>query len=307
MADRPTSLVEILKATWSNFSKDECMRLAAALAYYTVFALPPLLALLVLAAGLIWDPAEIVRALHTQFSGFVGEESAKTIQGMITRAEQPIRQSSVLASIGGLAALAFGATGAFVELQSALNRAWQVKPDPKQGGVKNFIMKRLLSLGMVLGIAFLLAVSLAFTAAVAAFGGILAGRVAESLLQVLDIVLNLTVLALLFAAMFKVLPDAKIAWRDVWVGAGVTALLFVIGKFLIGYYLGRSSTGSVFGAARSFAIILLWIYYAGVILLLGAEFTQVWAESKGKGIAPEGGAVRIERKEIRKPAGQSTR
>jgi membrane protein len=122
---------------------------------------------------------------------------------------------------------------------------------------------------------------------------------AESLMQVIDIVLNLAILALLFGAMFKILPDAKIAWRDVWVGGFVTALLFVIGKFLIGYYLGRSSTGSAFGAARSFAIILLWIYYAGAILLLGAEFTQVWAEGRGRGITPEGGAVRVERKEIR--------
>jgi membrane protein len=184
-----------------------------------------------------------------------------------------------------------------VELQAALNRAWGVEPDPDRGGVKNFVIKRLFSLGMVLSIAFLLLVSLVLSAALTAFGGalggLLPGDASEVLLQLLDNAVSLVVITLLFAAMFKVLPDARIAWRDVWVGALVTTVLFLAGKFLIGLYLGQANPGEAYGAAGSLAILLVWIYYSSLILLLGAEFTPVWARERGAGVEPQEGAVRV--------------
>jgi membrane protein len=303
VASNTAGLLGVLKDTWKDFFKDECPRMAAALAYYTIFALPPLLALLVMAAGQLWNPEEVERALQAQFAGLIGSDAAGTVQEMIRKVDRPGTNGFTLASIGSLGALAFGATGAFVELQSALNRAWKVQPDPKQGGIRNFILKRALSLGMVLGIAFMIAVSLALTAAISAMGNTIGSGFPEPALHLLNVILTFVVLAFLFAAMFKVLPDAKLGWRDVLVGGAVTSLLFGIGKFLIGFYLGRSNPGSPFGAAASLAVILVWIYYAGIILLLGAEFTESWAASRGNGVQPENGAARVERKEQIKQEG----
>jgi membrane protein len=191
-----------------------------------------------------------------------------------------------------------GATGAFSQLQIALNKAWEVQPDPEQGGVRRFVVRRVLSFGMVLAVAFLLLVSLALSAALSAFGDVLAGRLAglsAPALTVLNVALSLSVFTVVFAAIFQVLPDAKVRWRDAWVGAGITTLLFVLGKFLIGFYLGRSDPGQAYGAAGSLAVTLLWIYYSSFILLFGAEFTRAWAEAYGSGVEPEAGAVRTVR------------
>ena len=184
----------------------------------------------------------------------------------------------MLATLLGVAALLVGATGAFLQLQASLNKAWEVKPDPKQGGIKQFIRKRLFSFGMILVIAFLLLVSLVVSALISALGhmlqSLLPGGVSEVLLYLVDLVVSLAVITSVFATMFKVLPDAEIAWKDVWPGAVVTAVLFVLGKFLIGFYLGRSNPGEAFGAAGALALILAWIYYSSLILLFGAEFTE---------------------------------
>jgi membrane protein len=282
-------MLSTLKAAFKDFNEDECPMLAAALSYYTVFALPPLLILLIMVAGAVWDPAEVQRALETQFAGLVGSESGRAIHDMIQQGDRAGKRG-VMATILGTAALLFGATGAFIQLQSALNRAWEVKPDPKRGGIRNFLGKRLLSLGMVLGIAFLLVVSLAMSAVITAMGNTLT-FIPEPALHVVNLLLSLCVFTLLFAAMFKVLPDAEIAWRDVWVGAAVTTVLLVLGKFLIGLYLGRSEPGDAFGAAGALAVILIWVYYAGMILLFGAEFTQSWAKARGAEIRPEKGAM----------------
>ena len=289
--------VDLVKATFKDFSQDEATWKAAALAYFTVFALPPLLVLLLQVASAIWDPVEVRRTLTGEFQSLMGQDVTGQIQTMITQAEQKVSGTGfrLVLSIAGLI---FGATGAFVSLQSALNRAWEVEPDPRQGGIKRFITKRFLSLGMVLGIAFLLLVSLALTSALSAVGDRIFGGSGSAIAQVLNFVLSFAVVTLLFAAIFKILPDAKIAWRDVWVGAVVTAVLFVIGKFLIGLYIGQSDPGNAFGAAGSLAVLLVWIYYASVIVLLGAEFTQAWVKQRGRKIEPEEGAVRVvERKE----------
>jgi membrane protein len=210
----------------------------------------------------------------------------------------------VIPTILGVLALLFGATGAFGELQSGLNRAWEVKPDPRQGGIKSFVGKRILSLGLVLTIAFLLLVSMVLSAALSAFGdalGGLLGGISGPLIQVIQLVVSLAVITALFALIYKVLPDAKVAWPDAWVGAGFTTALFVAGKYLIGLYLSKSDPGSSFGAAGALALIMVWIYYSAMIVYLGAEFTQAWATEKGREIVPEPGAVRVETRTELKP------
>ncbi len=201
----------------------------------------------------------------------------------------------------GIGVLIVGATGAMVQLQTSLNRTWEVKPDPEAGGIRNFLMKRMLSFGMILGIAFLLLVSLVISAGLAVLGtylGSILPGIGAGLLELANNMISFGVITVLFAGMFKFLPDAEISWRDVWVGAAVTSLFFVLGKFAIGIYLGQSDPGEPFGAAASLAILLVWIYYASLILFFGAEFTETWAKVRGSGIRPEAGAVRVVTEEV---------
>jgi membrane protein len=198
----------------------------------------------------------------------------------------------VRAVISGVLLL-FGATAAFASLQNALNRAWNVKPDPRRGQIRNFLAKRVFSFGVMITVGFMLLVSLSLTATLSALGTRLTSGlgIPEPVLRVIDVALSFALVTLLFAAMFKLLPDAKIAWRDVVVGAVGTAIFFVLGKLAIGYYLGRSDPGSAYGAAGSLAIIMIWVYYTSMIVLFGAMFTRVWAERYGRGVHPEKGAV----------------
>lgn len=286
-------VLELLKQTFRDFSDDECPTMAAALSYYTVFALPPLLLLIVMIVGVVMGPQQVQEALQGQLGGMLGEAGGDEIRTILEKAQETKKPDSgrPLAAVLSVLALVFGATGAFGQLQAALNKAWEVAPDPEQGGIKSFLFKRVFSFGMILGVAFLLMVSLALSAAITAFGHML--HISEPLLHVFNFAVSLLIFTLLFAAMFKILPDAVIAWGDVWVGALFTTILFVLGKFAIGLYLGSSNPGEAFGAAGSLAVLLIWIYYASMILLLGAEFTQTWAERRGGGIRPEEGAVRV--------------
>jgi membrane protein len=303
----------MLKQTLSEFSNDDCTSMAAALAYYTVFSLPPLLLLIITLAGLFVDPSHVQQAIQQQAGGLIGSSGAQQIQTMIESASQRVQGGgsawTLVLAVGGLL---FGATGAFAQLQQTLNRAWEIAPDPEEGGLMNFLGKRVLSLGMVLAIAFLLLVSLLLSAAISALSGYLTqwlpAGIGSSLLFVVNASVSLLIITLLFAAIFKVLPDARIAWKDVWVGAFSTALLFVVGKLLIGLYLGQSNPGEAFGAAGSLALILVWVYYSALIVFLGAEFTQIWARTKGAGIKPDAGAVRVveEKRHIR-PDGDAER
>jgi membrane protein len=285
----------MLARTVRDFLDDDCMTRAASLSYYTVFSLPPLLILILLLTSTLLDPSDVRGGLERQIDGLMGAAGGDQIRTMLAHAERP--GGGLLPTLVGIGALLFGATGAFAQLQAALNRVWEVEPDPHQGGIKAFLAKRLLSFGMILTVAFLLLVSLTVSAALAAFGGaletVLPEGVSASLVQGLNIVVSLAVITALFATILKVLPDATIAWRDVWVGAAVTATLFTVGKFLIGLYLGKSNPGEAYGAAGSLALLLLWIYYSSIILLFGAEFTQSWAGARGRGIAPEPGARRL--------------
>jgi membrane protein len=294
----------LLKSSGADFIEDDCPTQAAALSYYTIFALPPLLMVLLLILGTLVDPQDIRGQLEVQMGALMGPTATEQIRSILAQLHQP-GSGNVLATVLSIGGLVLGATGAFGQLQAALNRAWEVAPDPKQGGLRGFVVKRLFSFGMILSVAFLLLVSLILSAALSAFGGAL-GRmlpegVSTTLLQIVNLAISFLVITALFAAIFKVLPDAKVGWRDVWVGAAVTALLFVVGKFLIGFYLGRSNPGQAFGAAGSLAVLFVWVYYSSMILLFGAEFTQAWVERNGSSIAPERGAVRVleERKHVR--------
>jgi membrane protein len=282
----------LLKHTAVDFWNDDCPRMAAALSYYTVFSLPGLLILLVTIAGFIWDPNDVRGAIEGQMRTLVGPDAATQVREMISHAESS-QPSSIATKILGVAALIFGATGAFIQLQTALNDAWKVEPDPSQGGIRNFIFKRVFSFALILFIAFMMLVSLALTALLSAVGERYGGGINETVIGILEFVVSFAIITLLFAAMFKVMPDAIIAWRDTWVGAVVTALLFVAGKFALAFYLGRANPGDAFGAAGSLALILVWIYYATMILLFGAEFTEAWATEKGAGITAKPGATRV--------------
>jgi membrane protein len=294
----------LLKSSGADFIEDDCPTQAAALSYYTIFSLPPLLMVLLLILGALVDPQDIRGQLEAQMGTLMGPSATEQIRTILAQLHQP-GSGNTLATVLSIGGLVLGATGAFGQLQAALNRAWEVAPDPKQGGLRGFLVKRLFSFGMILSVAFLLLVSLILSAALSAFGGAL-GRmlpegVSTTLLQVVNLAISFVVITALFAAIFKVLPDARVAWRNVWVGAAVTALLFVVGKFLIGFYLGRSNPGQAFGAAGSLAVLFVWVYYSSMILLFGAEFTQAWVERNGGSIAPERGAVRVleERKHVR--------
>lgn len=295
MANSKNGLLGIFKQSFKDFMKDDCMTSAAALSYYTIFSLPAVLMLIMLLVSSVMDPTDVRGGLESQLQSLMGPSAGSEIRTILQETERP--GGGLIPTIVGIVALVFGATGALGQLQAALNRAWNVAPDPKQGGVKSFLTKRLFSLGMLLSIAFLLLVSLVISGALSGLGDRLSGFLPSGLsgpvLQALNIAASLLVIGFLFAAMFKVLPDAKVAWRSAWVGGIVTALLFVVGKFLIGLYLGKSNPGEAYGAAGSLIVLLLWIYYSALIVLLGAEFTETWAERRGHGIEPEPGAVRV--------------
>jgi membrane protein len=286
----------VLQQTFREFSEDECPRLAAALAYYAVFSLPALLVLIVAVAGLFADKEQVSGRLTTYMEQTMGASGARQIETILERANQP--GQGLVGSMVGLFTLVAGATGVLLELQTALNRAWGVEPDPHQGGFRSFVMKRALSLAMVLGIAFLLLVSLAASWMLSEFSTLVRewapDWMSQSAIHAIDVAASLALITLLFAALLKYLPDVRLAWADVWAGAVLTSLLFVAGKFALSTYLAYSDPTSAFGAAGSLALVLLWIYYSAMIFFLGAEFTQVLAKSRGKRPVPEPGAHEAE-------------
>jgi membrane protein len=285
-------LADLLKATWNDWSEDKAARLAAALAYYTVVALAPLLVILIAIVGLAFGREAAQGQIVSQIGSLVGEENGEAIQGIIANASRP--KTGIIATVIGIATLLFGASGVFGALQDGLNTIWEVKPKPGRG-LLGILKDRFVSVTMVFGVGFLLLVSLAISAGLAIMGEYLTGLLPlpEIVLQSLNFVISLAVITLLFAMIFKVLPDAEIAWGDVWVGAAITALLFTIGKLLIGLYLGKSGVGSAYGAAGAMVVILIWVYYSAQILFLGAEFTQVYANKYGSHIKPDKHAVAL--------------
>lgn len=270
----------LFKQTFTEFSEDKVPRLGAALAYYTIFSIAPLLLIAIAIAGVAFGKAEAQRQIVQQLNGAMGPASAHAIEEMLANAAKP--KSGIIAGIIGVITLLMGASGVFGQLKDALNTIWDVKPD-KKGGVMKMIKDRFLSFAMVAGVGFLLLVSLVLDTAIAAMGSYAAHHMVggEALWQAVQLVFSFCVITVLMAMIFRFLPDLKIEWRDVWLGAALTSLLFVIGKFALGIYFGKSAVGSSYGAAGSLVIVLLWVYYSAQILLFGAEFTQVYARAHG--------------------------
>jgi membrane protein len=257
--------------------EDNCLRLAAALAYYTALSLAPLLLLLVGLTGMVLGREQVASQLATQLESLMGPSGRELVNAILTTTSP---EGGTWAAVVGLATLVIGATAVFGELQTTMNLIWEVQPAPTSGawaGMWAWLKSRFFSLGLVFALAFLLLVSLVISAAVAAFGETALGGMkgADILLEGINLAVSLVVVTLLFATMFKVLPDAPVAWRDVWVGAITTSVLFSIGKSLIGLYLGRASIGSPYGAAGSLVVMTVWVYYASMIVFLGAELTYI--------------------------------
>jgi membrane protein len=261
---------------------DYAPSMGAAIAFYTVFSLAPLIILVLAIAGFFWGQEAVQGQLMGQMGGLLGQDGAQAIEGVVSASAQE-KDQGIIATVSSLVVLAVGATTVFAELQSALDRIWEVPASEKKSGIWNMIRSRLLSFGLVLSLAFLLLVSLVVSTALAALGSWMGGLMPgwELLLQILNLVVSFAILTVLFAMIFKFMPQVHVAWRDVWVGALLTALLFVIGKYLIGLYVGKSSVASSYAAAGSLVIVLLWVYYAAQVFLLGAEFTWVYATEHG--------------------------
>jgi membrane protein len=292
-------LMNFVTETIAEWQEDQAARLAAAMAYYTTFSLAPLLVVVIAIAGLIGGRDAAQSLVMDQVEDLVGTEGREFVTSMIENASSS--STGVIASILGTATLLIGALGAFNELQNALNRIWDVEPKPIKGWGKRvitFIFKRLLSFSMLLGIGFLLLVALVVSAGLSAINEYLSAipLFSNLVLQILNLIISLGLITLLFALIFKFIPDIEISWRNVWLGAAITAIFFTIGKQLIGLYLGRSDVGNTFGAAGSMALIMIWVYYSSQILFLGAEFTQVVAKKTGKQPRPDEHAVEGKRK-----------
>lgn len=302
MASGAKQTVGILRQTYQGFADDDCMSMGAALAFYTIFSLPPILIILITVVGMFIGTGQAKEKLMEQARNQMGPQVATQLEKIQTQQQQG---TGTLATVLGAIALFLGATGIMGQLQTALDRAWNVEPDPGRGGVLRYVIKRVLSFVMILFIALLLLASVVLSALLNAFGQTVSQWVGQAIpgpvWEVLNALVSFLIITLLFAVLFKVLPDAKIPWRNVWVGAAVTALLFVIGKVLLGLYLGRASVGSPYGAAGSLALLLVWIYYSSLILLFGAEFTQVWASHHGGEIQPAAGAIKTVKKRQREP------
>jgi len=284
------SIWDMLKATFQGWSEDKASMLAAALAFYTVFSLAPLLVIATAIAGLTFGEEAVRDLIISQVTGLIGSDGAEAIQTMMINAPWP-GKSTAAAAIGFLTLL-IGASGAFVQLKDSLNIIWEVKEKPGEG-LLGLIKRYFFSFSMVVSAGFLLLISLLINAILAAFGDYVGGYLIgyEKVLYIFNPVFSFVVITVLFALIFKAVPDAVVAWEDVWIGAAATSLLFSLGKFLIGIYLGHSAVGSAYGAAGSLVILILWIYYSAQVFLLGAEFTKVYAEMFGSKIKPGKSAI----------------
>src|SRR5437870_1247899 len=291
--------LSLLKQTFQEWLQDKAPQLGAALAYYTVFSLAPLILVLLSLVGVIFrhDPAGAWDKITQQMSYFLDPSAVQVVQNIAQKASQPGK--STIATIIGVALAIFGASGVFGQLQDALNTIWGVKAKPG-GGIWAFLRARFLSFAMVAGVCFLLLVSLAIEALLKGFSHYIQSALPEGMVIALIVYLifDFAVVVLLFAMIFKFLPDVEIQWRDVWIGAVLTAILFGIGKWLLGFYLGSGAAGSAYGAAGSLITLLLWVYYSSQLLLFGAEFTQVYAARAGRAFKPSEYAVRVETREV---------
>lgn len=272
--------LQLFKETFKEFGEDKAPRLGAALAYYTIFSIAPLLLIAIAVAGMVFGDEAARGGITKELGNVMGPQGAKAVEEMVANASKP--RAGAIATILGVITLLFGASGVFGQLKDALNTIWNVEEKPS-GGIMGFIRQRFLSMTMVMGVAFLLLVSLVLDAAISGMNTYLDKMVpgGSVLVQALQLVISFAVVTVSFAMIFKYLPDVRIAWRDVWLGAAFTAFLFVLGKFGLGIYIARAAPGSSFGAAGALIILLIWIYWSAQILFFGAEYTQVYARRHG--------------------------
>ena len=296
-------VAKIFKNTGSEWIEDKAPTLGAAIAYYTVFSLAPLILLLLSVFSLFMHDSPTVKTkIKDQVAQFAGNSAGDVVDQIITSTSKN-KKSGIIGTVIAVVVALFGASGVFGQLQDSLNTIWGVKAKPGQG-IMGYVKARFISFGMVGGVCFMLLVSLSVTTVIKSFSDQLnhwlPGGTAISFL--ISFVLNLVIITALFAMIFKYLPDVKIAWSDVWIGAGLTTLLFIIGKYALGLYLGSGSAGSAYGAAGALITTLVWVYYSAQIMLFGAEFTQVYANEFGSHIEPEAHAVRVEKKVVEIPS-----
>lgn len=287
---------DLLKQTWREWNQDKVPRLAAALAYYIAFSLAPLLVLTIAVGGFLLREQFVRNEIMSIVAETVGLQAAELVAGLIDNLREPT--SGILSTVLGLGALIFGALSAFDQLKAALNTVWGVPEERIPSGARGFILGKLMSFGMVLMIGLLLLMSLILTTLLSLFDTFIASQLpgADVLLGVLNALIPLALITALFAMIYRFLPDIRLQWRDVWIGALITAVLFTIGKTALGLYLGRAGATSAYGAAGSFVLILLWIYYSAQIVLLGAEFTQVYSRKYGSLAEPDSPASQDLRK-----------
>lgn len=277
----PKRLFHLFVKAGKAWADDFAPSMGAAISYYTVFSLAPLLIIVIAMAGAVFGREAVQGLIVSQLSGLIGPQGASMVQGVVASASDPAK--GLVAGLISLFVLIVGATTVFAELQSALDRIWHIPQDRKPKGIVAILRARVLSFGLILGLVFLLIVSLAVSTAVAAFGSWASGMLpaSEALLQAINVVVSLGIATVLFAMIYKLMPSTHIAWRDVWVGAFTTAVLFEVGKLLISLYIGKSGMTETFAAAGSLVVLLVWVYYAAQIFLLGAEFTKVYADEHG--------------------------
>lgn len=285
-------LLGIGKQTFKCFGEDKAMRLASSLAYYAIFSIGPLMFIMLIIAGAIFGEDTVKQTLHQQISSMMGEKAGSTIESMMNARKIG---GSAITTIIGIVTLVLGATGVFGELQDALNTIWGVKAKPN-AGIWAYVRNRFLSMSMVLGLGFLLLISMVLTTVASAASNMLSGmfHVPQAMVSGLSAAVSFVVVAIFFALLFKFLPDVKVRWKPIWLGAIVTAALFTIGKYFLSMYLGKQATSSSYGAAGSVVVILLWVYYASVIMFLGAEFTQAYANETGEAMQPDEYAVKTD-------------
>lgn len=291
-------LIEIFKCAFDGFSDDKVMKLSGSLAYYTVFSMAPLLIVIISLCGLFLGREAVEGKIYSQLAGFVGSDTAAQLQDMIKNAS--LAGKSKMAAIIGAGTLLVGATSIFAEIQDSINSIWGLKPKPKRGWLK-ILQNRVLSFSVVIGLGFLLLVSLSVSSVIDGFSTRLTAHfpgVAIVVFYIFNILITFSVTSLIFGVIFKVLPDGDIKWKDVMAGAMATALLFMLGKFGISFYISKSQVGSTYGAAGSLVILLLWIYYSSLILYFGAELTKAYAVKYGSPIHPNQYAVTTKMVEV---------
>jgi membrane protein len=287
---RIKTLWDVTLGAARDWWEDNCLRLAASLAYYTALSLAPLILLIVGLLGVVLGREQVAGQLAAQLESLMGPAGRELVTSIVTTSSP---EGGTLATVVSVVTLVLGATAVFGELQTTMNLIWEVQPAPTSGawaGVRTWLKERVFSLTIVLALAFLLLVSLVVSAALAGAAAFVWGPAQTLLSRLLELAVSLLILTLGFALLFKYVPDAEVRWRDVWLGGFVTAVFFTVGKTAIGYYLGHASVGSAYGAAGSMVVLLVWVYYSALIVFFGAEFTQAWATRHG-GVAPQPHAV----------------